>query len=244
MANPSSDLKLAEYLHEQQSLFRSATQQFREKSDKASLSSAAEWMADNFYLAQQTCRQIREDMPRGFYRQLPQIAAGDLAGYPRIYAVAQELVVTSEAHLDMSRVNRFVHLYQDLTPLTTGELWALPVMLRLALVEFLARALSHLTDLPRARALAALPLPHALSDDLMVANCIISLRLLAIQDWQNFFESVSRVEQILRGDPANVYANMDRETRDRYRKVIEELARATGKDEQRVAREAIDLART
>ncbi len=85
-------------------------------------------------------------------------------------------------------------------------------------------------------------MPRAITDDEIVANCIISLRTLAIQDWQVFFESVSRVEQVLRDDPADVYARMDRETRDRYRKVIEELARATGRDEQEVAREAIDLA--
>ena len=79
-------------------------------------------------------------------------------------------------------------------------------------------------------------------EDKIVANCIISLRMLATQDWQVFFEDVSRVEHILRDDPANVYARMDRETRDRYRKVVEQLAFATGKDEQHVAREAIGLA--
>ena len=64
-------------------------------------------------------------------------------------------------------------------------------------------------------------MPHAITGDETVANCITSLRMLATQDWQDFFESVSRVEHILRDDPAHVYANMDQETRDRYRKVIE-----------------------
>ena len=241
MANPS--FPLPNYLQAQEELFRAATRQLQSKSNPQSLSEAAEWLPDNFYLVQQTCRQIREDMPSSFYRQLPKRDAGPLQGYPRVYAVAQKLIVMRKARLDLDHITRFVHLYQDLAPLTTGELWALPVMLRLGLVEFLAQSVSRITDLPRANSLPTLTLPHAITGDETVANCITSLRMLATQDWQDFFESVSRVEHVLRDDPANVYAKMDRETRDRYRKVIEKLARATGQDEQSVARQAIDLAR-
>jgi cyclic beta-1,2-glucan synthetase len=240
---PARKLSLLEHLREREWLMRDATAYFRGVSAKEPLSSAAEWMLDNFYLVQQSLRQIREDMPPGFYLQLPKLAGGPLAGYPRIYAVAQELVVTSGAHPDLSRVERFVHLYQDITPLTMGELWALPAMLRLGILECLAQAVGRITGLPRENSLPPMVLPRATTDDEIVANCIISLRTLAIQDWQVFFESVSRVEQALRDDPAHVYAGMDRQTRDRYRKVIEELAKATGRDERQVALAAIELAR-
>ena len=248
--HPAHKLSLLDHLTARELLIRDATAHFRESSAKEPLSPAAEWMLDNFYLVQQSLRQIREDMPPGFYRQLPKLAAGPLESYPRIYAVAQELVVTSEAHLDLDRVKRFVHLYQDITPLTIGELWALPAMLRLGILECLAQAVGRITGLPRENSLPAMTLagergtslPHATTNDELVANCIISLRTLAIQDWQAFFESVSRVEQVLRDDPANVYTAMDRETRDRYRKVIEQLAFATGRDECQVARAAIELA--
>ena len=240
MAPPS--FPLPRYLAAQEKLFRAATLQLQSKSDVPSLSEAAEWLPDNFYLVQQTCRQIREDMPARFYGQLPMRSAGPLRGYPRVYAVAQKLIVMRKARLDQDHIRRFVRLYQNPVPLTTGELWALPVMLRLGLVEFLAQSVSRITALPRADPLPTLTLPRTLSGDETVANCITSLRLLATQDWQDFFESVSRVEHILRDDPADVYAKMDRETRDRYRKVIETLARATGRDEPSVARQAIDLA--
>ena len=88
-------------------------------------------------MLQQTLRQIREDMPFGFYRRLPKLGAGALAGYPRVYGIARELIEISQIQLDMNMVKWFVHLYQDIKPLTTGELWALPVMLRLALIESL-----------------------------------------------------------------------------------------------------------
>ncbi|MGC9396239.1 MAG: GH36-type glycosyl hydrolase domain-containing protein [Anaerolineae bacterium] len=237
-----SSFLLPTYLQAQEELFRAATRQLQSKSNPQSLSAAAEWLPDNFYLVQQTCRQIREDMPAIFYHQLPKRDAGPLQDYPRVYAIAQKLIVMRQAQLDIELITRFVQRYQALAPLTTGELWALPVMLRLGLVEFLTQSVSRIADLPRDYALPTLTLPHAITDDEMVANCITSLRVLATQDWQDFFESVSQVEAILRDDPARIYADMDSQTRDRYRKVIEKLAHATGQDEQSVARQAIDLA--
>ncbi len=237
-----SSFPLPQYLKAQAELFRAATRQLQSRDNPQSLTEAAEWLPDNFYLVQQTCRQIREDMPASFYRQLPQRDTGPLQGYPRVYALAQKLIVMRQARLDMEHITRFVQRYQTFAPLTSGELWALPVMLRLGLVEFLAQSISRITALPRPEVLPTLALPQTLTGNETVANCIMSLRLLANQDWQDFFESVSQVEVILRTDPARVYAQMDRETRDRYRKVIEKMARATGQDEQAIARQVVDLA--
>ena len=215
---------------------------FQGVSGQQTLSRAAEWMLDNFYLAQQSLREIREDMPQGFYRQLPKLAAGSLAGYPRIYDVAQQLVAASDARLDMEQVQRFVGLYQDIRPLTIGELWALPVMLRLSILTALAQAAAQITNLKQEGEPPSRPLSESLTSDEIVANCFTSLRTIGTQDWPHFFESVSRVEQILCNDPAAVYAGMDRATRDRYRHVVEELAMATGQSEVEVARMANALA--
>jgi cyclic beta-1,2-glucan synthetase len=215
---------------------------FQSSSGQQTLSRAAEWMLDNFYLARQSLRQIREDMPPGFYRQLPKLSAGPLAGYPRIYDVAQQLVADSGAQLDMELVQRFVLLYQDVRPLTTGELWALPVMLRLSILAALAQAAAQITNLTQQGEPPSRPLSGSLTGDEIVANCFTSLRTIGTYDWPHFFESVSRVEQILREDPAAVYAGMDRATRDRYRHVVEQLALATGRSELEVARTANVLA--
>src|SRR5512147_1632151 len=196
MAHPS--FPLSAYLKAQEELFRAATRQLQSQSNPQSLSEAAEWLPDNFYLVQQTCRQVREDMPVSFYRQLPVHDAGPLQGYPRVYGIAQKLIVMSRARLDLAHITRFVQLYQILAQLSTGELWALPVMLRLGLVEFLAQSVSRITNLPRTVSLPTLALSPAITGDETVANCITSLRLLATLDWDDFFESVSRVEHILR----------------------------------------------
>jgi cyclic beta-1,2-glucan synthetase len=215
---------------------------FQDISGQQTLSLAAEWMLDNFYLARQSLHQVREDMPKGFYRQLPKLAAGPLAGYPRIYDVAQQLVAGSGARLDMEQVQRFVWLYQDSRPLTTGELWALPVMLRLSILTALAQAAAQITKLAQQSEPPSRPLSGSLTGDEIVANCFTSLRAIGTQDWRHFFESVSRVEQILRDDPAAVYPGMDRATRDQYRRVVEQLALATGQSEMEVARLANTLA--
>jgi cyclic beta-1,2-glucan synthetase len=211
---------------------------------KMEVPSGAEWLLDNYYLVQQVIRQVRQDMPEGFYRQLPVLAEPQFAGLPRIYVLASELISACEIHLDPDAVRRFVIAYQSLTPLTIGELWALPAVLRLAVLDRLRQAVSallgplrHAPQPPdgKARDLARTELP-------LIATCILDLRAIDIEDWKTVFEDVSRVEQILRQDPAQVYARMDFETRDRYRKVIEHLAWASGESEEVVAQQAIELA--
>jgi cyclic beta-1,2-glucan synthetase len=69
------------------------------------------------------------------------------------------------------------------------------------------------------------------------------LRFLSAMDWREFVETLSAVERVLRSDPADVYNNMDFATRDRYRHVVEELAKRSPILEEEIARRAIQLAR-
>ena len=67
-------------LHWQEAQIETAVLHFQTETDEQFLSHAAEWLLDNFYLAQQSLRQIREDLPPSFYRQLPKLAAGPMHG--------------------------------------------------------------------------------------------------------------------------------------------------------------------
>jgi cyclic beta-1,2-glucan synthetase len=78
-------------------------------------------------------------------------------------------------------------------------------------------------------------------DQISIGNAFTSLRQLALLDWRQIFEQLSRVEQLLRSDPSGVYPKMDFDTRDRYRRAIEELARRSGQTEDQVAQRAIEL---
>jgi len=103
------------------------------------ISPAGEWLLDNFYIVQEHIREIRTNLPKGYYEELPKLATGSLAGYPRAYEVAIELIAHTEGHLDLDNITLFVREYQSVTALRMGELWAIPTMLRLGLVENIRR---------------------------------------------------------------------------------------------------------
>jgi len=232
---------LPRYLRIQERMLRKAYQRLAVEPEPL-LPPAAEWFLDNFYVAQEALRQIREDMPHGFYRQLPTVRLASDQSCPRIRAVAREIIRFSGDYLVFDQVRRFVHTYQGITDLTMGELWALPTMLRLGILEDLTQAVLRVTGL-QAQGDTEPPSPNDVAEEQTIANCILSLRGLRAYDWEAFFESVSQVEQVLRSDPADAYTHMDFETRDRYRQVVEELAAATGLSEKKTAKEAIRAAR-
>ena len=100
---------------------------------------AAEWLVDNYYLVEQQIRGIRSDLPPGYYRQLPKLADGPFKGYPRVFGVAWAFVAHTDSHFDSEMLCHFVRAYQEVQPLTIGELWAVAITLRIVLVENLRR---------------------------------------------------------------------------------------------------------
>jgi len=104
-----------------------------------SISPAAEWLVDNFHIVEEQLREIREDLPKSYYHELPKLAEGELKDYPRIYAVALALIAHTDCRLDTNTLRRFIAAYQTTAPLSIGELWAVAITLRLALVENLRR---------------------------------------------------------------------------------------------------------
>ncbi len=279
----------------------------------------AEWLADNFHIVEDVLREVKKDLPSGYYSELPKVAVGHVRGYPRVYTLALALVAHTDSELDEQRITRFLQAFQSVTPLTIGELWAVPTMLRLVLVENLRRLADRmvrgwdesrqadawmaehfpappaesaeseaepsdgaeippfpsLTDpfvvrlvrLLRDRGASASPALRRLeaglagrgtdanqvlreehrrqaANQVSVGNCVISLRLLSVIDWNEFFEENSAVEVLLRDDPSGVYARQDFATRDRYRRAVEKVARRSGAAEEAVARRVVDLARS
>src|SRR6267378_4655814 len=107
--------------------------------EERAITPAAEWLVDNFHLVDEQLREIRDDLPPGFYRELPKLADGHLAGYPRVYGVAWAFVAHTDSRFDPDALRRFVRAYQRVQPLTIGELWAVAITLRVVLVENLRR---------------------------------------------------------------------------------------------------------
>lgn len=100
---------------------------------------AADWLLDNYHLVEAQIREIRVDLPPGYYRLLPKLTAGPFAGYPRVFGLAWAFVAHTDSHFDAHALRRFLIAYQTVQPLTTGELWAVAITLRIVLVENLRR---------------------------------------------------------------------------------------------------------
>lgn len=100
---------------------------------------AAEWLLDNFHIVNEQIRKIEDDLPPGFYRMLPKLIDGPLAGFPRVFGVAWALVAHTDSAFDIPKLTRLVVAYQRVQPLTIGELWAVAITLRITLVENLRR---------------------------------------------------------------------------------------------------------
>lgn len=107
---------------------------------------AGEWLLDNFYLIEQQIRVTRLHLPRTYNRELPRLSTGASAGFPRVYDIALELIAHVDGRVDEENVSDFISAYQSATPLTLGELWAIPIMLRLGLIENLRRVSVHIAQ--------------------------------------------------------------------------------------------------
>ncbi|HEY3333031.1 MAG TPA: glucoamylase family protein [Capsulimonadaceae bacterium] len=110
---------------------------------------SSEWLLDNAHLIRRHFAEYRSSLSGGFYRQLPILDAGAEAGLPRVYAVARTLVADTDAQFDRSKIIAFLAAYQTARPLTLGELWAMPLMLRLAVLEHLKRLILNLDQRQR-----------------------------------------------------------------------------------------------
>jgi cellobiose phosphorylase len=277
---------------------------------------AAEWLLDNFYLIEEQIRMARRHLPKGYSWELPRLLDGPSAGLPRVYDIALETISHGDGRVDPESLSSFIAAYQKVTVLKLGELWAIPIMLRLALIENLRRVGARIAAGRRERNLAgdwadritdvvmkdpkslilvladmarsnpplnsafvaefarrlqgqgpalAMPLTwieqhlsecsmtidqlvqsesqQQAADQVSMSNSIGSLRFLGAMDWREFVETMSVVEQTLREDPGGIYVKMDFFTRDRYRHLVENIAKNSRLSEGEVAAKAILLAR-
>lgn len=130
--------------------------------EEHAITPAAEWLVDNFHIVDEQLREIKDDLPPGYYRMLPKLASGHLEGYPRVFGVAWAFVAHTDSRFDPEALRRFVAAYQRVQPLTIGELWAVAITLRVVLVENLRRMADRIVSSRVARQEA-----DALADSLL-----------------------------------------------------------------------------
>ncbi|MBI5231434.1 MAG: hypothetical protein HY876_04625 [Coriobacteriales bacterium] len=118
--------------------------------EQRAVSPAAEWLLDNYYLIEEQVLAVRRDLPTDYGVELPRLQSGALEGYPRVYEVACDLLSHTDSRLDDEALHAFVEGFQEVDTLTIGEAWAIPIMLRVALVENLRRLSRAVVDALRA----------------------------------------------------------------------------------------------
>ena len=126
---------------------------------------AAEWLLDNYHLVEEQISEIRDDLPPGYYRELPKLVDGPFTGYPRVFGIAWAFVAHTDSRFDPDMLCRFVRAYQRVQPLTIGELWAVAITLRIVLVENLRRVAQRIVSSRAARREA-----DALADNVLGLN--------------------------------------------------------------------------
>jgi cellobiose phosphorylase len=275
---------------------------------------AGEWLIDNFYIIEEHIRTAKTHFPKDYSKDLPLLRDGASAGLIRIWDIVLQIISHSDGRIDLETLGRFVKAYQTVTHLQLGELWAIPIMIRLALIENIRRISARLAidrvdgnladywagkmidsaekspknliliiaDMARSNppmvsafvsemtrqlqgkgpdlalplhwmeqqlsesgltgaALVNAEIQKQAIDQVSISNSIGSLRLLGAMDWRDFVEAHSVVEQTLREDNGGIYGLMDFSTRDRYRHVVENIAKKSPLSEYEVARLAIQL---
>ncbi|MCF8467309.1 MAG: hypothetical protein K9G33_07900 [Sneathiella sp.] len=206
-------------------------------------SRAADWLLDNDYQILRAIRRVEEDLPENFFNRLPVAENRKNESVPRIFEVAHSLLDVTRLQLSLNTLVRYMLAYQEISAFSIAELWALPSMLRLASLEILADAFQEInTELQPPFA----PGSHAKDGRSIkpadrISRVIVNLSALHSIIWDDFFDQTSRVEAILKDDPAEVYARMDFDTRDRYRKTVEILAERSKLSETAVAQKLVEL---
>ncbi|MGM0587003.1 MAG: GH36-type glycosyl hydrolase domain-containing protein [Bacteroidota bacterium] len=279
------------------------------------VSDAVEWILDNYYIINEEISRVEADLPKSYYRKLPKLTEGRSEGLPKVYDLVLDFAQHTDNSIDRSSIEQFVQGYQEVTALTLGELWAIPLMIRLVLIkrlqektkriliarenrkkaeQWIDKLREELEADPHAGTEFMQELKHkkwirnreflvALAHQLQyggrelvpeqqwlervfehqgttlerelksytqqqsalqvsVRNAITSLRKTQESDWSEFVEHCSVVERTFRLDPAMIYPNMDFESRDRYRRRVEELSDRSEKDEFDIAEEVLLLA--
>ena len=282
------------------------------------LTPAAEWFLDNYHIIEEQLRNIKRDLPKNYYNELPKISKGVRKGYPRVLVLARILVARSNSKIDSESVVKFIEGFQAKAPLSIGELWAVPITLKISLMEALLPLVKTILETKKERIKANIFADEVLEvlgrhenpadevirlfnncfcdskkfnrsfivqliqrlrdqdpdlfrpmewleetlvrcnsntkalidkehhrqaiDQVSISNIITSMRLFSTIDWHDFFERVNLVDPILRKDPTDEYSAMDIETKDSYRKRIENLSRRSNFSEIQIAEKILSKA--
>ncbi|MDQ5965236.1 MAG: cyclic beta,2-glucan synthetase [Cyanobacteriota bacterium erpe_2018_sw_39hr_WHONDRS-SW48-000098_B_bin.30] len=155
LSHKSGNDRLLGRLSDNEAILRQSVQDLRSSiQNNHRIPPAGEWLLDNYFLVEEQIRIAKRHLPRGYSRSLPLLLGGPSNDLPRVYDIAMETIAHNDGKLDVYSLSGLVTAYQTIAPLNLGELWAIPIMIRLSLIENLRRVAAFISSAGRDRAKA------------------------------------------------------------------------------------------
>ena len=201
---------------------------------RESLTEDLKWLVDHLRLIANDIIELRTAIKR-LQKKMPLVRTPEYGDMPRAWILMRGLVDATAGEVTEQKLVQFVDAAEEIDPLDHKELWALPLFLKLVLLDEIAkRGENAYIDFVRGTQSDRPPnLDHV----------IISLRLVGELEWEGFLEPLSSVHRILRDDPSNIYVHLDELTREHYRTAVSDLGEHSHTGEADIAQRAIQMAR-
>lgn len=195
-----------------------------------------QWLLDNYYIVEEQINELKLKVKKNKFLRLEIIDKGPFEGYPRAFAITLDYINRNSGKLDEIDFIDYIRDYQKSNILSIGEVWSLAIMMRIALVDYIHYICRNIKKADK--------ISEEREDwSVYLGNCITSLRMVALLDWKDIFESICVINKILLQDPSGIYEKMDFDSRDYYRKEIELISEKIGVSESIVTKKAIELSK-
>ena len=96
---------------------------------------AGEWLLDNFYIIEETVKQIQKELPLNKYMNFVGISNGEYKGFARIYVLASEIVAYTDNKIEREKLEDYLISYQRKKTLSMDEIWNIGIFLQIAIIE-------------------------------------------------------------------------------------------------------------
>jgi len=194
-------------------------------------SPVSEWLLDNFYFIEEKVREVKLNTSKKNFSKLPDLRLGEFKNYPRILALIMELVTHTDGKINEDNLIEFITAYQSHNILYEREIWAIPMVMKIALVENIRRVTENIKETQKQRHKAEKIIISWLNkeDTVEIMN---SLRRNIKESGENSFLFIEHLLYHLRRSGEN-YTN--------FLKVIEETLDEQGSSVEDIVRKEHDF---
>ena len=103
-----------------------------------SIHPAGEWILDNFYIIEESVKQIKKEMSIKKYINFTGIQNGKYKGFARIYVLATEIVAYTDNKISSENLENYLQAYQTKKTLNMEEIWNIGIFLQIAIINNIA----------------------------------------------------------------------------------------------------------